>query len=281
MSAMSRGSRGGSFELDRRVQQYGEEAEEEEEALAEPNPFALPAPKIENASRFDPKATATLSTDDLLSVAPSADLRRPMSTANLARLNRMNDGTATPAEEAEPVDPNDPLGILAGRPEYEDLPSPEAFGKSLIPSKYGRRTPKNKHDLLRPKTLIMPATLIGTEKPAVQKHKVPEGFIYGDKPLPVGARSSILTPHTAVANLGDGRTFGAAVAAEQQEMDRMMWEAEEMERMAQQEARRERMPGKLYVRTPSSVVAGGADAVLLREETLWGAEDVLQRSTLY
>lgn len=257
MSAMSRGSRGTSFEMDRRSHQYGQEAEEEEELAvsAEPNPFALP-PNLDNASRFDPKAAATLSTDDLLSVAPSADLRRPMSTANLARLNRMNDGTATPAEEADSFNPEDPLGILAGRQEYTDLPSPEAFGKSLIPNKYGRRPPIDKHSLLRPRTLIMPSTLIGSLRPPAQKHKIPEGFTYGDKPLPAGARSSILAPppipaphvslQTGVASLGDSRIFGAAVAAEQQEMDRLQWEAEEYERAAQQEARRERMPGRLY-----------------------------------
>lgn len=271
MSAMSRGSRGASFELGRRARsgtgQGGYEEyddhDDDEENDTEPNPFALPAPSIHNASRFDPKAAAILSTDDLLSIAPTADLRRPMSTANLARLNRMNDGTATPVEDpADMVDPDDPLGIMRGRETYEDLPPPEVFGRGLIPNKYARRAPVNRHELLRPKTLVMPATLTG-QAPVVKKQNVPEGFILGDKPLPASARSSILTPgplggigaagvmsqSMSTGRLGplDGRVYGAAIAMEQQEADRLQWEAEEREKWEAAEARRQRMPGKLYV----------------------------------
>lgn len=239
-----------SSSMGRRIDERDPGEEDEEEEDLGPNPFALPAPPVALASRFDPKAranpTPTLSGEEkeddadagTSTLRPAArsdlSLSRPVSMANLDKLNRINDGTSTPINPEADI-----IEALSQRPSFPDVPSAEKYGKPLLPSKYARRGPVDRHALLRPKTLIMPSGLAGTEK-RQWAAKVPEGFVLGEKPLPAGARTSILS-------LGDGRAFGAALAAEQMEVERARLEVEERERRAAAESRKERMPGKLYV----------------------------------
>jgi hypothetical protein len=82
---------------------------------------------------------------------------------------------------------------------YDDIPTAEQYGKPLRPPKYTQTRPQqmSRIDLLRPKTLLMPTPLVNQPPPPSPRKKKweipPEGFSIGEKPLPPGARTSVLT----------------------------------------------------------------------------------------
>lgn len=159
---------------------------EEPEELLSDNPFALPPPPAELGSRFDPKT--------LEAQRKSIDLSRPAS-----RLSIQFDPSHTLTEahlQEHLAGPRVPTpNPLEGRTfqTFPAVPTAEEYGKPLRAPKYRRLPPVDRHSLLRPKTLIMPAPLVSAVPPPSPPNNVPEGYILGDKPLPPGSRSSILT----------------------------------------------------------------------------------------
>ena len=167
--------------------------EEDEPILSfEPNPFAMPPPPAVIVSRFDPKQLEVQRGASRLS---SYD--RPMSSmslqhSSLAQFDDLARSTA-PGEALEYIEEQD-IGDLRV---YDDIPTAEQYGKPLQPPKYNARPQRlSRIDLLRPKTLMMPTSLANQPEPQSPKKKweiPPEGFSIGDKPLPKGARTSVLT----------------------------------------------------------------------------------------
>ncbi|ORY22583.1 hypothetical protein BCR39DRAFT_382521 [Naematelia encephala] len=178
----------------------------EVEELVAPNPFALPAPPIEQGSRFDPKVLQTQRRGSLSSVAELAPARTSMydsqdrrSMETSRRIPQLPPGDQTYRRPQSVLD--DPrtsrlLDPSTGQA-FSDIPDPEVYGKPLRPTKYRPRQPVERYSLLRPKTLIMPVPLANQPTSPPTSRNVPDGYTMGEKPLPAGARSSIL--------IGDGR----------------------------------------------------------------------------
>jgi len=161
---------------------------------SEPNPFAMPPPPAVIGSRFDPKQLEIQRGTSRLS-----DYARPTSSMSLQRssLARFDDmvRSTTPAAALEFIEEQD-LGDLRV---YDDIPTAEQYDKPLQPPKYANARPQrlSRIDLLRPKTLMMPQSLANQPDPPSPPKKKweipPEGFSIGEKPLPKGARTSVLT----------------------------------------------------------------------------------------
>lgn len=161
---------------------------------SEPNPFAMPPPPAVIGSRFDPKQLEIQRGSSRL-----ADYARPTSSMSLQRssLAQFDDlvRSTTPAAALEYIEEQD-LGDLRV---YDDIPTAEQYGKPLQPPKYANARPQrlSRIDLLRPKTLMMPPSLANQPDPPSPPKKKweipPEGFSIGEKPLPKGARTSVLT----------------------------------------------------------------------------------------
>lgn len=258
LSSMSM-NRGKSSEMQRGVSFERNDMEDgnAEEENFTPNPFALPAPPTGQASRFDPKYTESVPTPNPSSppIRPSHDNRRDSTLSALSSRPRSQLHQTTPlAPLPLNADPD------ASRIVFAEIPTPGEFGKPLIPPKYARRPPADRHSLLRPRTLIMPISLQGADY--VPPAKVRDGFMLGEKPLPAGARSSILStrgdgmvwqgrgsgmlPGQAGEVQMQGKEFGRGLAMEIQETE----EQAERRRFEEEEARNRRnskMPGKLYV----------------------------------
>ena len=167
--------------------------EEDEPILSfEPNPFAMPPPPAVIGSRFDPKQLEVQRGASRLS-----NYDRPMSSMSLqhSSLAQFDDlaRSTTPGDALEYIEEQD-IGDLRV---YDDIPTAEQYGKPLQPPKYNTRPQRlSRIDLLRPKTLMMPPSLANQPEPQSPKKKweiPPEGFSIGDKPLPKGARTSVLT----------------------------------------------------------------------------------------
>lgn len=181
--------------------------EEEEEDDGTPNPFALPPPPPELGSRFDPKTLDSqrrsvafpadidgrLSRMTIMSPPDDAGVTSPISSRRRRRLssNQLQHGLGD-----EQLIPQPPIRV------YDDIPTPEQYGRPLKPSKYSNPLhlqslyQRHRQSHIRPKTLIMPAPLVDQlhSTALTPGPKVPEGFTLGAKPLPPGARSSILIP---------------------------------------------------------------------------------------
>lgn len=182
---------------------------------AEPNPFAMPAPPPELGSRFDPKQLESQRSQSALSRPLPDRVSHPPS-----RSSAMYDSDARATSHRHTLELPDeqditehlfhstrPISDRAGRdvrPEpprvYDEIPSFEEYGKPLLPARYSTNRPQrlSRHDLLRPKTLVMPQSLANLPPPASPPRKkweiAPDGFeIGGEKPLPAGARTSVLT----------------------------------------------------------------------------------------
>lgn len=260
ISAMSM-SRGRSFDYDRR-DSIAEGLEEEDT----PNPFALPAPPSSQASRFDPKFAESAISLDPSSPPMLPAHSRQLSTPSTLDPRRLSQAQPQPqSNRLSHIPPLHPVSANIPEPSrvYADIPTPGEFGKPLLPSKYARRPQADRQSLLRPRTLIMPASLQGAGY--VPPAKVRDGFVLGEKPLPVGARSSILTmsgqggwqggaggvlPGQVGEVQQQGREFGRGLAMELQETEeeeRRRLQEEEEVRMAREQRKRDKMPGKLYV----------------------------------
>lgn len=161
---------------------------------SDPNPFAMPPPPAVIGSRFDPKQLESQRVS-----SRQSDYARPSTSMSLQRssLAQFDDMTrsTTPAAAIEYIEEQD-LGDLRV---YDDIPTAEQYGKPLQPPKYANARPQrlSRIDLLRPKTLLMPQSLANQPPPPSPPKKKweipPEGFSIGEKPLPRGARTSVLT----------------------------------------------------------------------------------------
>ena len=211
---------------------------DEEEVLDAPNPFALPAPPPELGSRFDPKVLSAQRRDSFDSEVQS----RPQSRLSLAPV--VNDPVTQQAEQRSPQRP------------YDDIPTPEQFGRPLMPQRCSTSFNRmNRQSLLRPQTLIMPAPLSGAPPPIQpQRNIVPEGFVLGEKPLPPGRRTSILSgerrralPLCLSQNFRSG-LLGEGKREQQYPVDEVGGEVEvDADLDEQVEMTPERRRGKLYV----------------------------------
>lgn len=196
-----------------------EELDERGEEVSSPNPFALPPPPAEVGSRFDPKileaqrksidltrplSRLSISSQDRLSrVQPSQfmPVGQPGSTLTEEHLQEYLAGGRRPSHPLEQVDP------ISGRElhHFDEIPSAAEYGKPLRPNTYGPMRPVDRRSLLRPKTLIMPTPLTNLPPPPSPPKNVPDGYVLGAKPLPAGARSSILTTTDPRAQTSIGR----------------------------------------------------------------------------
>ncbi|KAL7424309.1 hypothetical protein Q5752_001899 [Cryptotrichosporon argae] len=232
---------------------------------AEPNPFALPAPPPELGSRFDPKSMGgprRASLEGFADIRPSSrgsmlTVRSSFDAHQQSRALSTYDDSADDARRRIDSGSSGASGFeLVRQPTaYDEVPTAEEYGRPLRPSKYGRRQFLDRHTLLRPKTLVMPSPLAGTESTSQTVH-VPDGFLYGDKPLPAGARSSILSMGRKVGEIGgqggvkmslSQKTFRSSLMVDGTRDEGFVGQAEEGHVVYDdEEDREERRPGKLY-----------------------------------
>ena len=209
---------------------------EEQEEILSPNPFALPAPPAEMGSRFDPK---------VLDVQrKSIDLTRPMSHVSLAvsspdhvaydPASLQFPSTLTEEHLAAhltgrpPAEPE--FNPLAGRElnTFAEIPTAQEYGKPLRPPKYGPLPPTDRRSLLRPRTIILPTPLSNAPEPISPPKNIPDGYTLGDKPLPPGSRSSILTTTDVRARPGlplslSQKTFRSSLIVGGRREDESFW----------------------------------------------------------
>jgi hypothetical protein len=239
---------------------------------SEPNPFAMPPPPAVIGSRFDPKQLEIQRGASRLS-----DYARPTTSMSLQRssLAQFDDmvRSTTPAAALEYIEEQD-LGDLRV---YDDIPTAEQYGKPLQPPKYANARPQrlSRIDLLRPKTLLMPVSLANQPEPISPKKKweiPPEGFSIGEKPLPKGARTSVLTLNgiPRIPMSLSQRTFRSSLLVEGKRGEEWVGGADEDGEVGVMKKEREDLPpeayerkaGKLYV-SPS--VEELSTALILRE----------------
>lgn len=252
-----------------------------------PNPFAMPAPPPQLGSRFDPKQLETQRSQSSLSRPPPerSSYHQSRSSVVIDQHNTAPPHRHTlnlrPGEEQditesllEPHSSRQTMEESRSQPPkvYEEIPSFEEYGKPLMPARYSTNRPQrlSRHDLLRPKTLVMPHSLANIPPPPSPPKKkweiAPDGFEIGaEKPLPAGARTSVLTIG-GVAKIPlslSQRTFRASLLVDGEGRD-SAWVggADEegqvgvgkKERDEMDEEVLERRPGKLYVGSPCSVI---------------------------
>ncbi|WVR05497.1 hypothetical protein IAU60_002515 [Kwoniella sp. DSM 27419] len=154
-----------------------------------PNPFALPAPPPELGSRFDPKVLQSQKRSSLDS-APLAGSRGSTYHRD-SRVSGYFDDAPHETLETDKASRALEDKLRAPTQVYDDIPTPEQFGRPLMPKRYTAsvRPPVDRASLLRPKTLIMPSSLANQRPEEIRSHKLPEGYSLGEKPLPAEART--------------------------------------------------------------------------------------------
>jgi hypothetical protein len=252
---------------DETLEELGENHNDIEQS-PEKNPFALPPPPVQIGSRFDPKVmdrqrkdsgTSSRSANTL--ARPSIDRRAsaPLTEGVLRRHSRALSGVWAEDEDED----EDGQFVKVDRPSeirvYDEIPSAEEYGRPLRPPKYGPLRMPDRMSLLRPKTLVMPSPLTGAEQHLPMRY-VPEGWELGEKPLPRGARSSMLTLQSGEIRPGmamslSQRTFrdSMLVGGERGEVwiggadqeGEIGFRGGEADERAMEKA--EKRPGKLYV----------------------------------
>ncbi|BEI89389.1 uncharacterized protein CcaverHIS019_0207510 [Cutaneotrichosporon cavernicola] len=224
---------------------------DEQDILA--NAFEMPGPPPELGARFTPGGLHRLSLN-LEQIDSHSDSGRPARRPSLVYLDRPDSVASGPPGSfygpGSEVDAGSPT-----RPVFDDIPTAEEYGRPLRPAKYNNQAYRMaRHQLLRPKTLIMPSVLEGTERPTATVH-IPEGFTLGEKPLPEDARASILNQGKGVPLSLAQRTFASSLmvggARDDDFFQGQAAEGEvlpggltEEERFAVEQERRQ--PGKLY-----------------------------------
>jgi len=230
-TSMSSGSRRPPPSFDVQFSEF-----DEQELLR--NPFEVPAPTTEFASKFDPKGRRSLDLD------ARTESRASMVGDGRPRSERRRSLTDFDGDESE---------LSPQQRTFDDIPHAGEYGRPLRTPKYGGQALRvARHELLRPKTLIMPAPLAGTERPTATVH-IPEGFMLGEKPLPADARASILNMGVGVPLSLAQRTFRSSlmVGGRREDDEFFRGQAEEGEiyghEMPEDDEPIERKPGKLYV----------------------------------
>jgi hypothetical protein len=216
------------------------------------NPFEIPA-STEFASRFDPKslggpAAVTAASRRSLDLDGRTESRMSGVSGEMMseRRKSLSDSYYPDGTEDSHYSPQ--------RQVFDDIPDAGEYGRPLRPPKFGSSGAYRvaRQELLRPKTLIMPGALAGSERPTGTVH-IPEGFMLGEKPLPADARSSILNMGMGVPLSLAQRTFRSSlmVGGRREEEAYFRGQADEGEiygpMPTEEEIAAERLPGKLYV----------------------------------
>ena len=194
------------------------------------NPFALPPPPAALGSRFDPKlardqggsvGTRPFASGSRVSFAePRSTMERRRSS--LGKMEDLDTDFGPPqyprrmsASSAQTLKGKvDETGRPASKV-WTDIPTAKQFGRPLMPNRYS--TMSNLSSLrsqraltLRPQTLYMPRPLSGMLPPPSPPRNIPDGYTLGEKPLPPGSRSSILSlanPRPGIPMSLSQRTF--------------------------------------------------------------------------
>ncbi|ORX33404.1 hypothetical protein BD324DRAFT_640007 [Kockovaella imperatae] len=226
-----------------------------------PNPFALPPPPAELGSRFDPKRSIDLGSGSRPSMSNRVSFADPT-----GRRNSLGDMTGIDQDFGPAMPPRQrrmsgtPAQALASLPSdrpasktWDDIPTPNEFGRPLMPNRYSTMSNLSslrdkRTSVLRPQTLFMPRPLSGILPPPSPPKNVPDGYTLGDKPLPPGSRSSILSlanPRPGLPMSLSMRTFRDSLLADIPREDVVEAQGEQ-EGELEPEAEDERRPGKLY-----------------------------------
>ncbi|WVQ99084.1 hypothetical protein IAU59_006216 [Kwoniella sp. CBS 9459] len=222
MSSLSRGwTSPPPGRMDHQEEYMDDEQDQAQELEREaPNPFALPAPPPELGSRFDPKVLQHQRQPSSGSMPMTAGndydphrSSRGISSRMSSHMHHLSSsrakgyfdlqqqqqeppysatGSSQPRYSAERDSMLSPGGPLKSPTViYDDIPTPEAFGRPLMPKRYSTsaKLQMDRSSLLRPKTLIMPTPLANRRPVSIREPKLPEGYTLGEKPLPYEART--------------------------------------------------------------------------------------------
>ncbi|WWD09756.1 hypothetical protein V865_007884 [Kwoniella europaea PYCC6329] len=234
-----------------------------------PNPFALPAPPPELGSRFDPKVLQTQrqSIDDQThnqvqrrSHSRSSEQRpQPYSARSRSSFYEVTSPTEPHSGPDDgPLTSPPPISRIK-EPErvWEDIPTPEQFGRPLMPKRYSTsaKLQLNRLSMLRPKTLIMPSLLANQRPPEPRQIKLPDGYTLGEKPLPAGAKTEGERPRSSYHPLSlSQKTFRSSLMVNGLRDEEFVGGTENEGEMGLRqreldEGAIERRPGKLYGRS--------------------------------
>ncbi|GMK54075.1 hypothetical protein CspeluHIS016_0106610 [Cutaneotrichosporon spelunceum] len=216
------------------------------------NAFEMTGPLPELEARFAPAGSHRLSLD-LDQVESSSEGGRVPRRPSLVYLDRPDSFASGRPDSFYGA--GSEVGISSpSRPVFDDIPTAEEYGRPLRASKYNSQAYRMaRHQLLRPKNVIMPSVLEGSDRPTATVH-IPEGFMLGEKPLPDDARASILNQGKGVPLSLAQRTFASSLmVGGARDSDFFQGQADEgevlpgiteEERYAVEQERRQ--PGKLY-----------------------------------
>ncbi|ODN72987.1 hypothetical protein L202_08385 [Cryptococcus amylolentus CBS 6039] len=243
---------------------------EEEEVIEDgrPNPFAVAAPRPEMGSRFDPKvlqeqrrssidSTRSIVAPRPLSLALTLDGNQPPSSDHLRQSSDLSSRRSTdlPHLSRPSLDSyhSSPILDFPHGEEYDEIPTPEAFGRPLMPSRYApSAVTRMNRTSLRPTILVMPSPL--ADAPSVgYEPKTRDGFVLGEKPLPADAKTQGRRPGIPLSL--SQRTFRSSLMIDGRREDpEWIGGAEEdgeigVERRDTSEAFVEKKAGKLYGRS--------------------------------
>ena len=201
------------------------------------NPFALPSPPPRLGSRFDPKMLSEKRHQEEIDFGPIAHReRQPESSFQ--------------AVEAQNIADDRPISRV-----WDEIPTLQEFGRPLRPNRYSAMPPRaDRASLIRPQTVVMPRPLSETFDLSARSPPVPDGYTIGDKPLPSGSRSSILSigntrPHIPMSL--SQRTFRDSLLYPEEEgdLDNPDRHANREEALGPEEMMEDfaaKTPGKLY-----------------------------------
>ncbi|WVW82685.1 hypothetical protein I302_104696 [Kwoniella bestiolae CBS 10118] len=271
---------------------------EQEETL--PNPFALPAPPPELGSRFDPKVLETQRRSDEQDQSQvrfhsrqSEQGHRPQPYSSKSRSSFYEVTSPTePQFDDQPLTSPPPISRIKD-PErvWEELPTPEQFGRPLMPKRYSTsaRLHLNRLSMPRPKTLIMPSLLANQREPPPREIKLPEGYTLGEKPLPYGAKTEGERPRSQFHPLSlSQRTFRGSLMVNGLRDDEFVGGTENegelgLRQRELDEGALERRPGKLYGRSLMDELEARKMAQKGRQRVFTGdfRPAMMARSTMY
>ncbi|WVQ77682.1 hypothetical protein IAR50_007372 [Cryptococcus sp. DSM 104548] len=252
---------------------FGVRAEDEEEVIDDgrPNPFAVAAPRPELGSRFDPKVlqeqrrsmeSTRPNASRPLSLAltldgnqPLSDYPRPRQSSDLSSLPRQSTHLSHLSRPSmDSYTSSSALHFPRKGEEYDEIPTPQAFGRPLMPPRYTTSAvTRMNRNFLRPTILVMPSPLADT--PREYDHKARDGFVLGERPLPADAKTQGRRPGVGIPLSLSQRTFRSSLMIDGQRDDPgWIGGAEEegevgVERRDTSEAFVERKAGKLYGRS--------------------------------
>ncbi|ODN87437.1 hypothetical protein L198_07064 [Cryptococcus wingfieldii CBS 7118] len=239
---------------------------DEEEVIDDgrPNPFAVAAPRPEMGSRFDPKvlqeqrrsidSTRSIVAPRPPSLALTLDGNQPQSSDYPRQSSDLSSRRSTdlPHLSRPSLDSyhSSPILDFPRGEEYDEIPTPQAFGRSLMPLRYAPSAVKRMNrNSLRPTILVMPSPLADAPS-AGYEQKTRDGFVLGEKPLPADAKTQGRRPGIPLSL--SQRTFRSSLMIDGRREDpEWIGGAEKdgeigVERRDTSEAFLEKKAGKLY-----------------------------------